>query len=130
MPQICVATIQACKQNAILIPRHSWWPLKAVREPFHGYKLSMVLNNHLELGKDSLVKALNGKAKSIAMRLVNTVHGSFIFRKLGDSTCVAIANKKAGQLVWVNEPDAVPTMDNTVEKEQCIIENIFISFAA
>jgi hypothetical protein len=65
MHQICVETIQACKQNTILRSQHSRWPLnqpsKAAWEPFHGYKLSMTLSNQLRLSKDLLVGAPNGK---------------------------------------------------------------------
>jgi hypothetical protein len=49
--------------------------VKAAQEPFHGYKLSMTLNNQLGLNKDSLVKALNGKEKRVTTtRLGNTMH--------------------------------------------------------
>jgi hypothetical protein len=37
------------------------------------------------------------------------MYGSFIFRKLGDSTCVTVASK-VGQSVWVN----------VLDTEQCL----------
>jgi hypothetical protein len=89
-------TIQARKQNAALKSDHSWWPLKeskAARESFLGYKLSMTMSNQLGLTEDSLAKALNGQSKRVTEgSLMNTIPGCFIFRKLGDSKCVAVAS--------------------------------------
>jgi hypothetical protein len=47
---------------------------------------------------------------------MNTLRGSFIFRKLGNSTCIDVASK-VGQLIWANMPDAVPTKDNIVQNK-------------
>jgi hypothetical protein len=79
-------------------------------EPLSGFKLSMMLSNQLSLSGDSQVKALNRKGKSVTAttttsKLVNTMHVSLLLALLVAS--------KAGQLVWANKPDAVPTKDNT-----------------
>ncbi len=92
---ICfVATIQARTQNNTLKSDHSWWPLresKKARKPFLGYALSITISNQLGLTEDSLAKALNGQSKRVTeTSLKNTLPGCFIFRKLGDSKCVAI----------------------------------------
>jgi hypothetical protein len=90
---------------------------KAAQEPSLGYKLSMRLSNQLGFSKASLVKALNGQGKRVAATtIMNTLQGSFIFRKLGNSTCIDVVSK-AGQLVCANIPDAVPTKDNIVKNK-------------
>jgi hypothetical protein len=115
-------TIQARTQDAVLKSDHSWWPLresKAAREPFLGYKLSLTMSNQLGLSEDSLAEALNGHSKKVTeSSLTNTLPGCFIFRKLGDSKCVAVAvASKAGQSVWPDSPEAVPTNENIVQQK-------------
>jgi hypothetical protein len=114
-----VETIQARTQDAVVKSDHSWWPLresKAAREPFLGYQSSMTMSNQLGLTEDSLAKALKGQSKRVTeSSLMNTLPGCFIFRKLGDSKCVAVASK-AGQSVWADSPEAVPTKKTIVQQ--------------
>jgi hypothetical protein len=115
-----VTTVQTRRKNAAIKAQHSWWPMKgskAIREPFLGFSMSMTLCNQLGISNDSLSKALPGSSKSISeLRLRQMLSGSFVFRKLGDSKCVAVASKE-GELAWAESPDAVPTTGNVVGKE-------------
>jgi hypothetical protein len=96
------------------------------------YKLLMTLSNQLRLSKDSLVKALNGKEKSVTMRLLNTVHGSFIFRKLGDSPLVSPlrARRRRGNRFGLMSQMQCLQRTTRSKIKACMIENIFVSFAA
>jgi hypothetical protein len=102
---LLVETIQARTQDSTLKSDHSWWPLRqliAAQEPFLGYNLSMIFSNQLGLSEDSLAKTLNGQSKHVTETSPkNTLPGCFIFRRLGCSTCLAIASK-AEQSVWAD----------------------------
>jgi hypothetical protein len=116
-----ITTVQTRRKDAAIKAQHSWWPMKgskATREPFLGFSMLMTLSNQLGISDYSLSKALPGSSKSISeLRLQQMLPGSFVFRKLGDFKCVAVASKE-GESAWGESPDAVPK-ECSLAKQLC-----------